>query len=313
MTRYIIKRLLSIIPIVLGISIIIFTLLSISPGNPATLMIGREATDEQVAVLEAQLGLDQPLLTQYVNYMTDLLRGDFGTSWQTRGPVIDEIAVRFPVTLKLSVFSTLIVIFFGVTVGIISAVKQYTKLDYVVTTSSLVIASMPDFWIGLMLMLLFALKLRWVPPYGASDWTGYILPVIVLSLGIMAMVIRVTRGTMLEVIRQDYIRTARAKGADEKRVIFKHALKNALIPIITVIGNDFGSILAGAIVVETVFSLPGMGTLIVNAVKIKNIPTAMTATLFLAILYSLVVLILDIIYAYIDPRIKAEFSRRKAR
>ncbi len=245
--------------------------------------------------------------------MTDLLRGDFGTSWQTRGPVIDEIAVRFPVTLKLSVFSTLIVIFFGVTVGIISAVKQYTKLDYVVTTSSLVIASMPDFWIGLMLMLLFALKLRWVPPYGASDWTGYILPVIVLSLGIMAMVIRVTRGTMLEVIRQDYIRTARAKGADEKRVIFKHALKNALIPIITVIGNDFGSILAGAIVVETVFSLPGMGTLIVNAVKIKNIPTAMTATLFLAILYSLVVLILDIIYAYIDPRIKAEFSRRKAR
>ena len=164
MTRYIIKRLLSIIPIVLGISIIIFTLLSISPGNPATLMIGREATDEQVAVLEAQLGLDQPLLTQYVNYMTDLLRGDFGTSWQTRGPVIDEIAVRFPVTLKLSVFSTLIVIFFGVTVGIISAVKQYTKLDYVVTTSSLVIASMPDFWIGLMLMLLFALKLRWVPP-----------------------------------------------------------------------------------------------------------------------------------------------------
>lgn len=313
MTRYIIKRLLSIIPIVLGISIIIFTLLSISPGNPATLMIGREATNEQVAVLEAQLGLDQPLLTQYVNYMTDLLRGDFGTSWQTRGPVIDEIAVRFPVTLKLSVFSTLIVIFFGVTVGIISAVKQYTKLDYVVTTSSLVIASMPDFWIGLMLMLLFALKLRWVPPYGASDWTGYILPVIVLSLGIMAMVIRVTRGTMLEVIRQDYIRTARAKGADEKRVIFKHALKNALIPIITVIGNDFGSILAGAIVVETVFSLPGMGTLIVNAVKIKNIPTAMTATLFLAILYSLVVLILDIIYAYIDPRIKAEFSRRKAR
>lgn len=313
MVRYIVKRLLSIIPIVFGISIIIFVLLSISPGNPASLLIGREATAEQIALLEQQLGLDQPLWKQYLDYMGNLLQGDLGTSWQTKNPVADEIAARFPVTLKLSVFSTLIVIFFGVTVGIISAVKQYSKLDYVVTTSSLVIASMPDFWLGLMLMLVFALRLRWVPPYGTSDWTGYILPVIVLSLGIMAMVIRVTRGTMLEVIRQDYIRTARAKGADEKRVIFKHALKNALIPIITVIGNDFGSILAGAIVVETVFSLPGMGTLIVTAVKLKNIPTAMTATLFLAILYSLVVLILDIIYAYIDPRIKAEFSRKKAR
>lgn len=313
MLRYIIKRLLSTIPIIIAISMIIFALLSIAPGEPAHLIIGREATPEQIELLNHQLGLDQPLWKQYLDYVNNCLHGDFGMSYQSRGPVIDEIAVRFPVTLRLSIFSTMLVICFGVSIGIISAVKQYSKLDMTVTTASLVLASMPDFWIGLMLMLVFALKLRWVPPYGASDWTGYILPVFVLSLGIMAMVVRVTRGTMLEVIRQDYIRTARAKGADEKRVIFKHALKNALIPIVTVIGNDFGNILAGAIVVETVFSLPGMGTLIVNAVKIKDIPMAMTATLFVAILYSLVVLILDIIYAWIDPRIKAEFSRKRVK
>lgn len=313
MIRYVAKRLLTIIPIILGISIVIFVLMSLSPGNSAAQILGRNATPEQIELLNEELGLNDPLPEQYVRYMGNLLQGDFGTSYQTRKPVVNEIMVRFPVTLTLATASTIIVILFGISIGIISAVKQYSKLDIAVTTGSLICASMPDFWVALLLLLLFSLKLRLLPSYGISDWTSYILPAFVLSLGILAMCVRVTRGTMLEVIRQDYIRTARAKGADEKRVIMKHALKNALIPIVTVIGNDFGNILAGTIVIETVFSLPGMGTLIVGAVQTKDIPVAMTATLFFAVLYSIIILVLDVIYAYIDPRIKAEFSRRKVR
>lgn len=308
MKRYILKRILVIIPVILGISIVIFTLMSLSPGDTASQLLGRTAKPEEIERMKESLGLNDPLPTQYFRYMKNLVKGDFGTSFQSGKKVIDEIAVRFPVTLRLAFFSTMLVIFFGVGTGIISAVKQYSVLDVSVTTLALILASMPEFWVGLLLLLVFALQLRWLPAYGISSWTGYILPVFVLSLGIMAMVVRVTRSTMLEVIRQDYIRTARAKGADEKRVILKHALKNALIPIITVIGVDFGNILAGTVVIETVFSVPGMGAMIVNAVKVKDIPVAMTSTLFLSIIFSFIILLLDLAYARIDPRIKAEFS-----
>lgn len=313
MARYILKRILLIIPVVIGISIIIFTLMSLAPGDTASQLLGRTAKPEEIAMLKEQLGLNDPLPTQYFRYMGNLFQGDFGNSYQNGKPVVEEIAIRFPITLRLALFSTMLVIVFGVGTGIISAVKQYSVLDMTVTTLALVLASMPEFWVGLLLLLVFALQLRWLPAFGTETWQSYILPVFVLSLGIMSMAVRVTRSTMLEVIRQDYIRTARAKGADEKRVILRHALKNALIPVITVVGVDFGNILAGTVVIETVFGISGIGAMIVNAVKLKDIPVAMTATLFLSILFSLIILVLDVIYASIDPRIKAEFSKKTAR
>lgn len=310
MGRYILKRILLIIPVMLGISVIIFTLMSLAPGDTASQLLGRTAKPEEIEMLREKLGLNDPLPQQYFRYMGNLFKGDFGNSYQNGKPVVEELALRFPVTLRLAAFSEILVIFFGVGIGIISAVKQYSVLDISITTLALVIASMPEFWVGLLMLLVFALQLRWLPAFGIEGWLSYIMPVLVLSLGIMAMVIRVTRGTMLEVIRQDYIRTARAKGADEKRVVLRHALKNALIPIITVIGVDFGNILAGTVVIETVFGIPGIGSMIVSAVKLKDVPVAMTATLFLSALFSLIILLLDIIYSFIDPRIKAEFSRK---
>ena len=242
--------------------------------------------------------------------MKNLFKGDFGNSYQNGKPVAEELAMRFPITLRLAAFSTMLVCMFGISIGIISAVKQYSAMDMATTTIALIFASMPEFWVGLLMLLVFALRLKLLPAFGIESWLSYIMPVIVLSLGIMAMVVRVTRSTMLEVIRQDYIRTARAKGADEKRVVLRHALKNALIPIITVIGVDFGNILAGTVVIETVFGIPGIGAMIVSAVKLKDVPVAMTATLFLSVIFSIIILILDIIYSFIDPRIKAEFSRK---
>lgn len=307
MLKYICKRVLMIIPVILGITILIYLILSLSPGNPARMMLGDSATEEEVLKLEEQLGLHDPLPIRYLRYMKNALCGDFGLSYRTKTPVFDEIFSRFPITLTLAVLGILIAVAIGIPIGIISAVKRYSIFDYLGMLFTLLLTSMPGFWLGLLLMLLFAVQLDWLPATGANSWACFILPAITISSRTMAVIARMTRTTMLEVNMQDYIRTARAKGASELRIIVHHALKNTLIPVITVVGMNFGSLLGGTVLIEAVFAMPGVGTLLVNAIRTKDIPVVMGATMFIAVCFSLINLLVDVLYSFIDPRIRSQY------
>ena len=300
MGKYILQRLGMMVVVVLGISFIVFTIMNLTPGNPSP---------EQVAKLEAELGLNEPFFVRYFDYITDMFQGEFGNSYQTKLPVFEEILSRFPTTLTLAAVAMFFATLIGVPVGVISAVRQYSFVDAVSTVAALIFASIPSFVLGLVLMLVFALNLHWLPATGLQDISGYILPAVTLSTGTMATLVRMTRSTMLEVLKQDYIRTARAKGAEEKSVILKHSLRNALLPIITVIGVDFGYLLAGTVVIESVFAISGIGSLLITSIRMKDTPVVMAAIMFVTIAYSLVNLLVDIIYAYIDPRIKSQYER----
>lgn len=310
MYKYVIKRLLFTIPVLFGAIFLVFTIMHLTPGDPGRLILGITAKQADIDALNHQLGVDQPFFVQFFNYMKNMLTEfDFGTSYRTGLPVFDEILARFPNTFWLALWSMILSSVVGIALGIVSAVKQYSVLDNALTTLAMLFSAVPGFWLGLMLMLIFALHLGLLPSNGISDWTGYILPVVTLSLGGAATQMRLTRSTMLETIRQDYIRTARSKGAPEKTVIWRHALKNALLPVITAMGMNFGASLGGAVIIETVFGVPGLGMLIVNSIRQKDTPTVMAATLFLAVLFCLVMLVVDILYAYIDPRIKAKYQK----
>lgn len=309
MAKYILKRLAMMVLVVLGISFIVFTIMSLTPGNAAQMILGQSASPEQVAKLEAELGLDQPFFTRFFSFWKGVLHGDFGKSYQTRLPVFDEILARFPTTLKLATFAMLIATMIGVPVGVISAVRQYSIVDGVSMVIAMLFASVPSFVMGLLLQLEFALNLHWLPATGTASWQSYILPAFTLSAATMATLTRMTRSTMLEAIRQDYIRTARAKGATESSVVLRHALRNALLPIVTVIGVDFGYLLGGTVVIESVFSLAGLGTLMITSIRMKDTPVVMAAVMFVTIAYSLVNLAVDIIYAYIDPRVKSQYAK----
>jgi peptide/nickel transport system permease protein len=287
--------------------------MNFTPGDPAIMILGEGATPEAYAALREEMGLNEPFLVRYFLYITDALRGDFGRSYRTNIPVFQEIATRMPYTLNLAVTSTLIAIVIGIPIGVLSAVRQYTITDNVALGTSLLLTSMPAFWFAMMLILLFSLKWRILPSLGADSWRHFILPAIATSANTLASLLRMTRSTMLEVIRQDYIRTARAKGAKESRVIFGHALRNALLPVVTIIGVNFGIALGGTIVVEQVFALPGLGQLMVNAIRSKDTPMVVAAVLFAAIIASLINLIVDIVYAYIDPRLKSKYVKLKTR
>lgn len=310
MYKYVIKRLLFTIPVLFGAIFLVFTIMHLTPGDPGRLILGITAKQADIDALNHQLGVDQPFFVQFFNYIKDMVtQFDFGTSYRTGLPVFDEILARFPNTFWLALWSMILSSVVGIALGIVSAVKQYSVLDNALTTLAMLFSAVPGFWLGLMLMLIFALQLGLLPSNGISDWTGYILPVVTLSLGGAATQMRLTRSTMLETIRQDYIRTAKSKGAPEKTVIWKHALKNALLPVITAMGMNFGASLGGAVIIETVFGVPGLGMLIVNSIRQKDTPTVMAATLFLAVLFCLVMLVVDILYAYIDPRIKAKYQK----
>jgi len=230
-------------------------------------------------------------------------------SYQTRLPVFEEILTRFPVTFKLSSIAMFIATLIGIPVGVISAVRQYSFTDAISMVSAMLFASIPSFVMGLILMLIFSLNLHWFPATGADSWKSFVLPSITLSTATMATLVRMTRSTMLEVIKQDYIRTSRAKGAKEKSVVLKHALRNALLPIVTVIGVDFGYLLGGTVVIESVFAIPGLGTLLINSIRMKDTPSVMAVVMFVTLAYSFVNLIVDIIYAFIDPRVKSQYVR----
>lgn len=308
MYKYICKRILMMIPVIIGVSLLVFLVLKMTPGDPARVVAGSEADEATVEQIREELGLNKPVLQQYVDYMLNLLHGDMGTSYTTNKPVVDEILARMPTTFILAFAGVFVAVLIGIPLGIISATKQYSILDYISTLLALGGVAMPNFWLGLMLILLFSLKLGWLPSGGGDSWTAYVLPAITLGVGATANFMRTTRSSMLEVIRQDYIRTARAKGAGEGRVVMHHALRNAMIPVITVIGLQIGTLLGGAVVNETVFSLPGLGTLMINAINQKNEPVVLGCLITFAIIFSLVNLLIDILYAFIDPRIKSQYK-----
>lgn len=310
MRRYTINRLLLIIPILIGVSFIVYGILSMTPGDPATSILGSSATQEQIDALNHELGYDQPFLIRYANYMHDLIfKMDMGTSYRSGTSVWDEIMKKAAVSIRIAVNGMLCATIIGIPLGILSAVKQYSFLDISTTTLSMILAAIPSFWLGMLLMLIFALKLGWFPSNGIDTWRHYILPMFAIGLPYAAYELRFTRSTMLEAIRQDYVRTCRAKGGEERVVIWKHALKNALLPVITVTGNNFGGLLGGAMITETVYSIPGLGVMLVNAIKTKDIPVAMGTTLFLAGFFCLIMVVVDLLYALVDPRIKAKYSR----
>jgi len=310
MTKYVFLRLLLLIPIIFGVSFIVFTILSLTPSDPASIILGAFAEQEAIDELNRQLGFDRPFLVRYVDYVVNAVtRLDFGRSYLTQKPVFEEITSRFPNTLLIAFAGVALSAMIGIPIGIFSAVKQYSLGDSIASVSAMLFAAVPGFWLGMMFMLIFSLWSRLLPASGATTWRHFIMPVMTMALPAAAHMLRLTRSTMLETIRQDYVRTARAKGASERRVIFKHALKNALLPIITILGINFGTQLSGAIIVESVFSIPGIGTLIVNSIRTKDIPQVMASTIFLAALFCLIILFIDLLYAFIDPRIKAKYSK----
>lgn len=309
MHKYVIKRLLMLIPVILGVSFLVFFIMSLSPGDPARTILGENAPQESVDALREELGLNDPVVVQYVNYMKDLLHGDLGESYKSGRPVFGEIVARFPATLKLAFWGMLFAVALSIPIGIISATKQYSAIDSVSMVFALLGVATPNFWLGLMLIIAFSLNLRWFPSGGMeAGWRSLVLPVITLGTGCMANITRTTRSSMLEVIRQDYIRTAKAKGVSRNKVINKHALKNALIPVVTVIGLQFGSLLGGAVLTEAVFSWPGVGTFLVNSIKAKDTPAVLGCVIVFSICFSIVNLCVDLLYAYIDPRIKSKYK-----
>lgn len=308
MHKYILRRLLMLIPVMLGVSLVVFSIMHFTPGDPAVMILGERATQEEIFTLREQMGLNDPFAVQYVRFVTNAATGNFGRSLITNKPVVGEILSRFPATLQLAFWGVLIAVAIGIPVGIISATKQYSVFDNVSMIVALLGVSMPNFWQGLMGILLFSVTLGWLPPFGHGTMAHAILPAMTLGTSTAAIITRMTRSSMLEVVRQDYIRTARAKGLKESVVINKHALKNALIPIITVIGLQFGYLLGGAVITETVFSWPGIGTMLVGAIRQKDFPTVQGAVLFVALTFSFINLFVDILYAFVDPRIKSQYK-----
>ena len=309
MGKYIGKRLLYMILVLFGVAFLVFAILSLTPGDPGTIILGVTASPDDIAALNHEFGYDQPFLLRFFDYIRGIVcHLDLGTSYQSREPVITDIAARFPNTLLLTILSMTVSAIIGITLGVISAVRKYSVLDHFCVITALVFASIPGFWLGLMLIMGFALQLRILPSFGADDLIHFILPTITVAAGSAASILRLTRSAMLETIRQEYIKTAKAKGASERRIIWKHAMRNAMLPVVTTLGTNFGASLGGAIIAETVFAMPGMGMLITTAIRQKDIPVVMGSTLFLAFLFSMIILLVDILYAFIDPRIMAKYK-----
>lgn len=307
MTQYIIRRTLVAILLVLAITTLVFVMLRVAmPGDPAKILAGDRATPELIEQIRHNLGLDRPIWEQYLIFLGNALKGDLGRSVKFREPVVPVIAKAFPFTLLLTLFSVGIGTALGLLVGIVTAVKRKTWIDNVSMAVTIFFYSMPTFWLGLMLMLLLAVRLRWLPVQGVGSWKHFVMPVINLATGEAALIARLTRSSMIEVMSADYIRTARAKGVMERAVILGHALKNALIPIITVVGISVGALLGGAVITESIFGLPGVGRLAINGIHNRDYPMIQATVLLVAISFVFTNLIADITYAFVDPHIQYE-------
>jgi ABC-type dipeptide/oligopeptide/nickel transport system permease component len=304
MMVFIVRRLLLVIPVIVGVSIGVFLMVHLMPGDPARILAGIDASEEDIIRVRSSLGLDDPLPLQYVRFVGRALTGDFGDSFRTHKPVMEEVGSRYFNTLLLGAASIFVAILFGGITGIISAVRKYSIFDNVSMMVSLVGVSMPTFYLGLMLMLLFSVHLGWFPLVGKESWKHLVLPAVTLGAPSAAVVSRMVRSSLLEILDQDYIRTARAKGLQEWIVIGKHALRNAMVAVVTVIGLQFGYLLGGAVVTETVFAWPGIGRLVVQSILARDFPVVQTCVLILAITFVLINLLTDLFYSYLDPRIR---------
>ena len=306
MIKFIAQRLLFLIPIVIGVTFISFMLLHIAPGDPAQLIAGEGASATDIEAVRVKLGLDKPLLVQYVIYFYNICQGDLGVSIRTQRTVIEEVMARYPATIELAGAAVIIASIIGLLAGIIAASHQNSIFDYGTMVVSLFGISMPIFWIGLMLMLVFSLYLGWLPSGGRGTWLHLVLPAISLGANSAAIIARMTRSSLLEVIRQDYIQTARAKGLAEWVVLYKHAVRNALIPVITVMGMQFGYLLSGSILTETVFSWPGVGRLMVQSIFMRDYPVVQGAILLVAVNFAVINLLVDLLYGFINPRLRVK-------
>jgi peptide/nickel transport system permease protein len=306
MTRYILGRLVSLVPVLLGVSLLVFGILKLVPGDVAQVLVGTEGTAEDVQNIRHTLGLDQPVYVQYGLFLVHLVQGDLGRSAVTRRPVVDEISSRIRPTMELGLSALAIAVVVGLTAGVISATRQYTIWDHAATLIALLGVSMPIFWLGLMLMLLFSVSLGWLPSSGAGTPAQLVLPAIALGSASSAIIARQTRSGLLEVLRQDYVRTARAKGLVERVVVLRHALKNALIPTVTVVGLQVGYLLGGAVLTETVFARPGLGRLLVDSIASRDIVVVQATIMLLSTVFVLVNLGVDLLYVGLDPRIRFE-------
>ncbi|WP_301169910.1 nickel ABC transporter permease [Brevibacillus nitrificans] len=304
MLGYIAKRLLQMIPTLIGVSILCFIIIHSVPGDPANLIAGVDATAEEIQIVKERLGLDRPLYEQYGSYVMGLLQGDMGKSLRSDRPVAEELLSRFPSTIMLTMLSVVVMVLVGLFAGIMSATRPNSMRDNATMMVSLFGISMPVFWSGIMLILVFSYYLQWLPSGGSTQLKHYILPAIALGLSSSAVLARLTRSSILEVIHQDFIRTARAKGVREKLIIYKHTLKNALIPIITIVGLEFGHLLGGAVLTETVFSMNGIGRYIIQSIQFRDYPAIQGSILFVAAIFVIVNLVVDLCYGAVDPRIR---------
>ena len=304
MKKYITKRCVMMIPIIFGVIFIVFFIMSLLPGDPGRMILGMGAKAEDVAAYNHMLGVDRPFPVRFFSYIADLLQGDLGISYRSQRPVIEEISACFPYTVRIAVAGSILAYLIGIPLGLISALRQNTWVDFTGTVISMLLASIPEFWLGLMMILLFSLQLKLLPTSGVGSFSNYIMPVVVLALPQAAVSSRLTRTSMLDCINQDYVRTAKAKGLSRCKVIWKHTFKNALLPIISTLITSFGVSLGGTVVVENIFSIPGIGSLLLTAIKGKDVPLVMACTILLSMIYCVFILIADIAVAYIDPRIR---------
>ena len=311
MLKFVIKRIIMVPFLLLAIAALIFFLLNLSEADPVLMMMPSEYTQEDYDAMAERFGLDKPLPEQFVNWVVDAVQLDFGTSYKSKAPVADEVLFRVPVSLELAVITTVIMIVVGVPLGVMCAVKQYSVFDQIVNVLSKFLAAIPGFWLGLMLILVFSVKLRWLPSHGMDSWKSWILPVFTFLLPYLGNYVRQVRSAMLDCIRQDYVRTSRAKGKEEWKVIFIDTLKNALLPIITLTGGTFATMIGGAVMIEQVFAFPGIGLKVLEGINNRDMPVILACSMILALFTIGAQLIIDILYGFIDPRVRSTFVSGK--
>ncbi|WP_432402527.1 glutathione ABC transporter permease GsiC [Wukongibacter sp. M2B1] len=303
MLDYAIKRIFGVIPTLLLVSIFVFLFIHLIPGDPARIVAGEDATLEDVKLIREELGLDRPLYIQYFSYMKGLLRGDLGMSMKTKKPVLEEIGNRFIPTFTLTIFSIFWSVVFGLLIGMVSAVNRGKWQDYTGMFAAVSGISLPSFWLGLMMIQIFSVKLGWFPTGGYGTLKHYFLPSMTLGAGVAAVIARFSRSSVMDILKEDYVRTARAKGLKEKIVVWKHVFRNALIPIVTMVGLRFGFLLGGSVVIETVFSWPGMGSLLIDSVAFRDYPMIQSEILIFSLQFIIINLIVDLLYAVLNPEI----------
>lgn len=310
MFKYVVKRLFMLIPVIVGVTLLVYFILDLAPGDITASLGGDQMTQTELAAFRDELGLNKPFVVRYLTYMSGLVRGDLGTSLISGRSVMESFFIRLPTTLRISLSATFVSVILSVPLGIYSAVHKGSIQDNAAMILSMLGLSMPNFWLGLLLILAFSLKLGWFPSSGYSGLISLVLPAITVGTGQMASLTRMTRSSMLDVLNQDYLRTVRSKGVPEKKVIRVHALKNALIPIITVIGTQLGVSLGGSILTESVFAIPGVGRLMIDSINQRDTPMILGCVVLTTIMISVILLFVDLLYALVDPRIKAQYARK---